>query len=263
MELILIDQTKLKIMLTAPDMLRYELAPEKLEGMSCTDQHTRDAFRHIFDDAEAQIGFHTSGEKLLVQMFTSKCGGCEIFVTRLGSEAASLSFSSEKAPSICADPLDDLSLSPGEEALIRRVMAQESLDETEDAWEEGSTLMADLGRETHGSLDEEKRRFAEETILRRVFLTVTSLDILIAVCARLHRMGHTGVSRAYINEERTPATYHLYLEVPDGVFYTLPEEYAFLKEYGEVSRNKHMRMYLSEHGRMLCGDQAIETLGVL
>lgn len=258
MELILINQTKLKIMLTAPDMTHYELFPDQLEQMACTDPHTRAAFRHIFDDAEAQIGFHTAGEKLLVQMFTSKCGGCEIFVTRL------LPDDQPKAEEAFGDESPELPLTPGEEALIKRVLSHEDdVPRDADTRKGRSETMSDIESKAFHTARGKDGSLTGAPLWQQVFLSVDTLDTLLSVCARLLTTGYTGVSHAYIDEDRTPAKYHLYLEVPDGIFYSLPEEYAFLKEYGEVSRQKHVQLYLSEHGRLLCRDNAVQILGVL
>ncbi len=102
MELIVIDETKLKIMLTAPDMHHYDLRAER---MSTADEQTRAAFRHIFDDARTRIGFDTEGERLFVQLYASRSGGCEIFVTKLG----------------LSDP--PTPLDPADEALLARLYA--------------------------------------------------------------------------------------------------------------------------------------------
>ncbi len=83
MELILISESKLKIMLSPPDMAHYEL---ETTHMDCADAHTRAAFRHIFDDARAEVGFDTAGCPLFVQLYASPEGGCEIFVTKLPGE---------------------------------------------------------------------------------------------------------------------------------------------------------------------------------
>ena len=104
MELIVINPNKLKIMLSAPDMAHYELENAR---MDCADAHTRAAFRHIFDDARAEIGFDTQGERLFVQLYASKEGGCEIFVTKLGSSSAE-------------DEWDS-----GERELLRRICGEE------------------------------------------------------------------------------------------------------------------------------------------
>jgi negative regulator of genetic competence, sporulation and motility len=84
MELIVISESKLKIMLSGEDMVKYELEEERVEGC---DAHTRRVFRRIFEDARAAVGFETLGERLLVQYYaTGDGGGCEIFVTKLGTE---------------------------------------------------------------------------------------------------------------------------------------------------------------------------------
>lgn len=104
MELIVINQNKLKIMLSAPDMEHYELGAA---CMDCADAHTREAFRHIFEDARAEIGFDTQGERLFVQLYASKEGGCEIFVTKLGSTSEETEWES------------------GERKLLRRICEEE------------------------------------------------------------------------------------------------------------------------------------------
>lgn len=86
MELIVIGESRLKIMLTGEDMARYDLTEPDPTGQSADSvtPHTREVLRHIFADAHSQIGFDTEGERLFVQLYASKGGGCEIFVTKLG-----------------------------------------------------------------------------------------------------------------------------------------------------------------------------------
>ena len=80
MELLVISESKLKIMLTAPDMIKYDLTSPPANGLSL---HDREVLRHLFRDAKAEIGFDTEGARLFVQLYASKEGGCEIFVTKL------------------------------------------------------------------------------------------------------------------------------------------------------------------------------------
>ena len=54
MELIVISENKLKIMLTEPDMHKYELLPEKGDP---SNLHTREVLRRIFEDAHSSVGF--------------------------------------------------------------------------------------------------------------------------------------------------------------------------------------------------------------
>ena len=247
MELILIDKTKLKIMLTAPDMQHYALDTSHLEGMACTDTHTREVFRHIFHDVEAETGFHTEGERILVQMYTSKCGGCEIFVTKLGNH-----------PRLSADiSHESKGLSPEESALIQRALACQEESHKPTSIKEDSAVQHLPLNETGPATP------AHHKCLRQIVVTVGELDTLLALCRRLLSIGYENRSRAYIEKKQTPPTYHLCLEVPDGIFYTLDEKHAFLKEYGDVSCSRHASLLLSEYGQVLCEQDAVSVLGNL
>ncbi len=85
MELIMISESKLKVMLTATDMRLYGISGESLDK---NDAVSRKAFWNILDEAKLQTGFDPAGCKLFVQMYQSKSGGCELFVTRLGGKNA-------------------------------------------------------------------------------------------------------------------------------------------------------------------------------
>ena len=78
MELIPINNSKLKIMLDESDMKEYNISDEA----DCANGETRQAIRHILDRARDQIGFNTEGSEIFVQLYTSKRGGCELFVTK-------------------------------------------------------------------------------------------------------------------------------------------------------------------------------------
>lgn len=78
MELIKISQTKLKIMLTVEDMKHFDL-----DGNKIGDVSSRTAFRNILKEAREMCGFDASGERVFVQCYPEKNGGCEMFVTKL------------------------------------------------------------------------------------------------------------------------------------------------------------------------------------
>lgn len=80
MELILISDSKLKIMLSKTDMTKYAL---RIEEIDYDNTETRRAFWSILDEAKHKTGFDAAREKIFVQVFPSRCGGCEIFVTKL------------------------------------------------------------------------------------------------------------------------------------------------------------------------------------
>ena len=85
MELILISESKLKVMLDAEDMKRYELSCETIEH---EDPHARRAFWNILDEAKSRTGFDPAGKKVFVQVYPSRAGGCEMFVTKLAGAGA-------------------------------------------------------------------------------------------------------------------------------------------------------------------------------
>lgn len=81
MDLIKINDNKLKIMLTPRDMAGYAL---DADTMDCSRRETRQAMRSILDDVKSRIGFDASGNKIYIQLYPSRGGGCEMFVTKLG-----------------------------------------------------------------------------------------------------------------------------------------------------------------------------------
>ena len=85
MELIVISENKLKVMLTADDMRHYNLDCDTIDSGNAP---ARRAFRSILEDARAQTGFDTGKEKIFVQLYPGKSGGCEMFVTKLGATKA-------------------------------------------------------------------------------------------------------------------------------------------------------------------------------
>lgn len=198
MELIVIGENRLKIMLTGEDMARYELSE------SCTEDTvppTREVLRHIFADAHAEVGFDTEGGRLLVQLYASKGGGCEIFVTKLGET--------------------------GEVKLLRALMGDGEAD----------------------GLDRS----------RLVWLCLDCLEDVTALCRRLAAAGYEGPSGLYIDRE-ADSPWYLCLRVRTGAWGVVP--YPFLWEYGEEVR-EDAGIYLAEHGRVICGERAVETLAVL
>lgn len=82
-ELILINTSKLKIMLTPDDMKKYSLDIDK---MNYDNTETRRVFWNILDTAKHETGFDAASDRVCIQVYPSKGGGCEMYVTKLGSE---------------------------------------------------------------------------------------------------------------------------------------------------------------------------------
>ena len=84
MEVLRIGDNKLKVTLTGDDMAQYRL---QCDTMDYDTTETRRAFWQILDEAKHKTGFDAGSGKIFVQVYASRDGGCEMFVTRVGEEA--------------------------------------------------------------------------------------------------------------------------------------------------------------------------------
>ena len=81
MEILKINDSKLKIMLNPDDMKKYRLSRESVDY---NDAKTRKSFSEILNHVKNTHGFNTERDKVLIQFYPSKDGGSELFVTKLG-----------------------------------------------------------------------------------------------------------------------------------------------------------------------------------
>ncbi len=81
MEVIKISDSKLKLILTEADMKSFGLDSARVDY---NDTATRRTFFDILDAVNESHGFDAGGDKLLIQYYPSKDGGCELFITKLG-----------------------------------------------------------------------------------------------------------------------------------------------------------------------------------
>ena len=82
MELIVINENKLKITLSESDMKQYSL---DCNTVDYDNTETRKAFWSILDEVKQKTGFDAASQKIFVQLYPSKKGGCEMYVTKLGA----------------------------------------------------------------------------------------------------------------------------------------------------------------------------------
>ncbi len=82
MELIVINDSKLKVTLTAEDMDKYSLC---CEDMDYDNTETRKAFWQILDEAKHKTGFDAASDRVFIQVYPCKSGGCEMYVIKLKS----------------------------------------------------------------------------------------------------------------------------------------------------------------------------------
>lgn len=78
MELIRINDQKLKIMLTPLDMTHFEMNAERLGEDS---EQMRRSFRMLMKEVRRKIAFELDDRRVSVQYFPSRGGGCEMFVS--------------------------------------------------------------------------------------------------------------------------------------------------------------------------------------
>lgn len=80
MEFLLISESKLKIVMRAEEVEKYEINTTGEIG----SPGLRRSFWRVLDIAKGEVGFDPKGDKILIQLYPIKDGGCEIFVTKLG-----------------------------------------------------------------------------------------------------------------------------------------------------------------------------------
>lgn len=80
MELIRISDSKLKIILTESDMRRYALTDENL---TYENADVRRAVGEMLAEAKEQSGFEPDSDRMLIEVYPSRGGGCELYVTKI------------------------------------------------------------------------------------------------------------------------------------------------------------------------------------
>lgn len=88
MEIIRISDTKLKVTLDYDDMTRYDLCAEQ---MDYDNTETRRVIWQILDEAKHRTGFNAAEDRILIQAYPGRKGGCEIYVTKLNPQAETAS----------------------------------------------------------------------------------------------------------------------------------------------------------------------------
>jgi negative regulator of genetic competence, sporulation and motility len=203
MELIRISDRKLKIMLTPTDMRHFEFNIDTFGEDSAQMHHS---FRILLDEIKQKIGFEADDNRLSIQYFPSREGGCEMFISRMPS-----------------------------------------LDDGKSATPEAQPLQL-------------RPKSMRNAFHRECAYRFSSLQSLLAVCKRLSDIGYIGSNSAYTDDfER----YYLLLTVLAESPFATPDELLFINEYGVIENTTLLKLYLSEHGQVLCGENAVYQLGAL
>lgn len=224
MELILISDSKLKIMLTTDDMREYALDCSTLDY---DNTETRRAFWSILDEAKHRTGFDAASEKVFVQVYPSRSGGCEMYVTKLGLFSES-DFGEADASE------DDVRIRAPHRERLRG----------------GSGILrnsySETGRTAYIKGRESAYRF-------------TSLEQLLGACRRLASL-FRGKSSAYTDGRN----YYLLLKEKNSAASDIARvrgSRIILPEYAEEVDADALSIFVCEHGSCLRRDDAIEVLG--
>ncbi len=88
----------------------------------------------------------------------------------------------------------------------------------------------------------------------------SNLDALLAVCKRLRDVGYIGDSEAYLDHYNR---YFLCFTVCSSSPFSMPEEWSFITEYGAIENAAMLKLYIKEHGTVLCSASAVHRLAEL
>ena len=210
MEMLQISDSKLKVMLSREDLESFDLRAEELDYSNTA---TKRMFWDILNQAKRALGFDTDGARVLVQLYPSRAGECEMFITRIGSVCRG-----------CAE--GNIAGDPPLRPLLHYKPAHRS-----------ASLKGDVGA-----------------------FGFDGIDRMLTVCHRLCGIGYSGKSGAYIGDN---GRYYLFLDGLDLSGYIPLDEFSFIVEYGSSENVEALRSFLSEHGKAICKENAVEQLGAL
>ncbi len=83
MEFILISEEKLKIILSKEEMTEFEMSPDDFDYSKISTKHI---LWSVLNKAHNETGFDADKCKLFVQVYASKDGGCEIYISKIRKE---------------------------------------------------------------------------------------------------------------------------------------------------------------------------------
>ena len=220
MELILISKSKLKIMLNESDMKEYSIGKDT----DCVDPSARKAIRSILERAKEQVGFNTEGDEIFVQLYTSKKGGCELFITK--------------------------------------TMDSDSGELDEKAISSAKKLLCSINNALPASTLGDTSKSPMPTRKSSLTFSFDTLANLLKVCKIIlldEKIDKNLKSRAMTDGE----SYFLTLANVGISAFSRLDRFTFITEFGTREDTERIDSYISEYGRVICRNNAIETLGAL
>ncbi len=85
MELLIISENKIKISLTKNDLDGYKISCDDIDYDTT---ETRRVVWSLLDDVKKQVGFDAGKSRIFVQMYPSRDGGCELYISKLGKQSS-------------------------------------------------------------------------------------------------------------------------------------------------------------------------------
>ena len=82
MEFVKINEKSIKITLSCDEAQKLEI----VSGASFDPGKSKNVFAKMLTEAKKEIGFQYAGEKIIAEIFDSRDGGCEIFISCLSGE---------------------------------------------------------------------------------------------------------------------------------------------------------------------------------
>lgn len=226
MELLLISSSKLKVTLSESDMQSYSLTCDTLDY---DNTETRRAFWDIFDVAKHETGFDAASDRVFIQVYPSKSGGCEMYITKLINKSLSKDYDN-----IEYDNVENFELN-----------SEAEFNFGTDIFSQG------------------KSKFKEQ---HKVFKFLSMEDLLKA-CDTLMKRNCCFESSVFFSFYSNEYFLVIYTNTTSKSFLHLEPTHAdslldFINEYGEAIEDEIL-FYSGEYIKCLCDENAVEILGKL
>ena len=207
MELIVINENKLKIMMSQTDMKSYGLDENEFH---CSVINTREILERILHNTPVQTGFENISveDRILMQLYPDKNGGCELYVTKITFD--------DKEGALFMPQENE------EKYLLPKPIQKKQNSKT-------SLISYRFEKLEHGILA------AKELILR----------------------GFSGESAFFKSFD---GKYYLFINSKQGQINDVKTYAEFLAEFGESTNAENTYLMLSEYGKCILKQDAVEAL---
>ena len=93
MEFVKINEKSIKIELSKTEAVKYELN----SAVSLEPEKSKAVFSRMLAEAKKEIGFQYAGERIVAEIFDSRDGGCEIFISCISGDKTMYKDAGEEA----------------------------------------------------------------------------------------------------------------------------------------------------------------------